>query len=173
MPNFKGFSYYLNVKQPNKEKEMGIKNKAASLIEEFKAFAFKGNIVDMAIGIIIGAAFGKIVNSFVSDVVMPTVTAIIAKCGGQNAGEGIKTLVYTTSEGIAIPYGTFIGEVLNFLIVAFAVFLLMKKFLGFMQNMRKKKAEEEAAAAAAPAAPPEPTAEEKLLTEIRDLLKNK
>ena len=150
---------------------MGIKTKAASLIEEFKAFAFKGNIVDMAIGIIIGAAFGKIVNSFVSDVVMPVVTALIAKCGGQNAGEGIKTLVYTTSEGIAIPYGTFIGEVLNFLIVAFAVFLLMKKF--FMQNMRKKKAEEEAAAAAAPAAPPEPTAEEKLLTEIRDLLKNK
>ena len=168
---------------------MGIKNKAASLIEEFKAFAFKGNIVDMAIGIIIGAAFafkgnivdmaigiiigaafGKIVNSFVSDVVMPTVTAIIAKCGGQNAGEGIKTLVYTTSEGIAIPYGTFIGEVLNFLIVAFAVFLLMKKFLGFMQNMRKKK---EAEAAAAQAAPPAPSAEEKLLTEIRDLLKNK
>ena len=153
---------------------MGLKNKAASLIEEFKAFAFKGNIVDMAIGIIIGAAFaafGKIVNSFVNDVVMPVVTALIAKCGGQNAGEGIKTLVYTTSEGIAIPYGTFIGEVLNFLIVAFAVFLLMKKFLGFMQNMRKKKAEEEAAAAAA--APAEPPAQEKLLAEIRDLLKNK
>ena len=152
---------------------MGIKGKATSLIEEFKAFAFKGNIVDMAIGIIIGAAFGKIVNSFVNDVVMPLVTALIAKCGGQNAGEGVKTLVYTTSEGIAIPYGTFIGEVLNFLIVAFAVFLLMKKFLGFMQNMRKKKAEEEAAAAAAPAAPPEPTEQEKLLAEIRDLLKNK
>jgi|P1105metagenome_2_1110788.scaffolds.fasta_scaffold00789_9 large conductance mechanosensitive channel len=152
---------------------MGIKGKATSLIEEFKAFAFKGNIVDMAIGIIIGAAFGKIVNSFVSDVVMPLVTALIAKCGGQDAGEGLKTLAYTTAEGITIPYGTFIGEVLNFLIVAFAVFLLMKKFLGFMQNMRKKKAEEEAAAAAAPAAPPEPTAEEKLLTEIRDLLKNK
>ena len=138
---------------------MSIKNKAASLIEEFKAFAFKGNIVDMAIGIIIGAAFGKIVNSFVNDIVMPLVTAVIAKCGGQNAGEGI-----------AIPYGTFIGEVLNFLIVAFAVFLMMKKFLGFMQNMRKKK---EAEAAAAPAAPPAPSAEEKLLTEIRDLLKNK
>ena len=146
---------------------MGLKNKAASLSEEFKAFAFKGNIVDMAIGIIIGAAFGKIVNSFVNDIVMPLVTAVIAKCGGQNAGEGIKTLVYTTSEGIAIPYGTFIGEVLNFLIVAFAVFLMMKKFLGFMQNMRKQEAE----APAAPPAPPEPSAEEKLLTEIRDLLK--
>ena len=149
---------------------MGIKSKAASLLEEFKAFAFKGNIVDMAIGIIIGAAFGKIVNSFVNDIVMPLVTALIAKCGAQDAGEGLKTLAYTTAEGVSIPYGTFIGEVLNFLIVAFAVFLMMKKFLGFMQNMRKKKAEE---AAAAPAAPPEPSAQEKLLAEIRDLLKNK
>ena len=101
MPNFKGFSYYLNVKQPNKEKEMGIKNKAASLIEEFKAFAFKGNIVDMAIGIIIGAAFGKIVNSFVNDIVMPLVTALIAKCGAQDAGESLKTLAYTTAEAKA------------------------------------------------------------------------
>ena len=152
---------------------MSLKKKATSLIEEFKAFAFKGNIVDMAIGIIIGAAFGKIVNSFVSDIVMPIVTAIIAKCGAQDAGEGLKTLAYTTTEGVSIPYGTFIGEILNFLIVAFAVFLMMKKFLGFMQTMRKKKADEAAAAAAAPAAPPEPTAQEKLLTEIRDLLKKK
>ena len=149
---------------------MSIKTKAASLIEEFKAFAFKGNIVDMAIGIIIGAAFGKIVNSFVNDIVMPLVTAIITKCGGQDAGEGLKTLAYKTAEGVTIPYGNFVGEILNFLIVAFAVFLMMKKFLGFMQNMRKKK---ETEAAAAPAAPPAPSAEEKLLTEIRDLLKNK
>ena len=148
---------------------MSLKKKAASLIEEFKAFAFKGNIVDMAIGIIIGAAFGKIVNSFVNDIVMPLVTAVITKCGGQDAGEGLKALVYKTAEGVAIPYGNFIGEILNFLIVAFAVFLMMKKFLGFMQNMRKKKEAE----AAAPAAPPAPSAEEKLLTEIRDLLKNK
>jgi large conductance mechanosensitive channel len=81
---------------------MGLKGKATSLIEEFKAFAFKGNIVDMAIGIIIGAAFGKIVNSFVNDIVMPLVTALIAKCGGQDAGEGVKALVYTTAEGVAI-----------------------------------------------------------------------
>ena len=146
---------------------MGIKGKASSLLEEFKAFAFKGNIVDMAIGIIIGAAFGKIVNSFVNDIVMPLVTAIITKCGGQDAGEGLKTLAYKTAEGVTIPYGNFIGEILNFLIVAFAVFLMMKKFLGFMQNMRKKEEE----APAAPPAPPEPSAEEKLLTEIRDLLK--
>ena len=149
---------------------MSIKSKATSLLEEFKAFALKGNIVDMAIGIIIGAAFGKIVTSFVNDIVMPLVTAIIAKCGAQDAGEGIKALAYPTAENITIPYGNFIGGIIDFLIVAFAVFLLMKKFFDLVQNVRKKKAADEAAA---PAAPPEPSAEEKLLTEIRDLLKNK
>ncbi len=146
---------------------MGIKGKASSLLEEFKAFAFKGNIVDMAIGVIIGGAFGKIVSSFVSDIVMPSVTAIIAMCGAKDAGEGLKALAFTTAEGVTIPYGSFIGGIVDFLIVAVVVFLVMKKFLGFMQNMRKKEEE----APAAPPAPPEPTAEEKLLTEIRDLLK--
>ena len=149
---------------------MGIKGKATSLLEEFKAFAFKGNIVDMAIGVIIGGAFGKIVTSFVNDIVMPSVTALIAMGGGKDAGEGLKALAYTTANGVTIPYGNFIGGIIDFLIVAIVVFIVMKKFLGFMQNMRKKK---EAEAAAAPAAPPAPSAEEKLLTEIRDLLKNK
>ena len=146
---------------------MGIKGKASSLIEEFKAFAFKGNIVDMAIGVIIGGAFGKIVTSFVNDIVMPSVTAIIAMGGGKDAGEGLKALSFTTAEGVTIPYGSFIGGIVDFLIVAIVVFIVMKKFLGFMQNMRKA----EEAAPAAPPAPPEPSAEEKLLTEIRDLLK--
>ena len=146
---------------------MGIKGKASSLLEEFKAFAFKGNIVDMAIGVIIGGAFGKIVTSFVNDIVMPTVTAIIAMGGGKDAGEGLKALAFTTAEGVSIPYGNFIGGIIDFLIVAIVVFIVMKKFLGFMQNMRKKEEE----APAAPPAPPEPSAEEKLLTEIRDLLK--
>ena len=146
---------------------MGIKGKATSLLEEFKAFAFKGNIVDMAIGVIIGGAFGKIVTSFVNDIVMPSVTAIIAMGGGKDAGEGLKALAYTTADGITIPYGNFIGGIVDFLIVAIVVFIVMKKFLGFMQNMRKKEEE----APAAPPAPPEPSAEEKLLTEIRDLLK--
>ena len=146
---------------------MGIKGKASSLIEEFKAFAFKGNIVDMAIGVIIGGAFGKIVTSFVNDIVMPSVTAIIAMGGGKDAGEGLKALAFTTAEGVSIPYGNFIGGIIDFLIVAIVVFIVMKKFLGFMQNMRKA----EEAAPAAPPAPPEPSAEEKLLTEIRDLLK--
>ena len=93
---------------------MSIKNKAASLIEEFKAFAFKGNIVDMAIGIIIGAAFGKIVNSFVNDIVMPLVTAIITKCGGQDAGEGLKmirqgTAALTTLGGAGEALGGYKG----------------------------------------------------------------
>lgn len=148
---------------------MNIKGKASSLIEEFKAFAFKGNIVDMAIGVIIGGAFGKIVTSFVNDIVMPGVTALIAMGGAKDAGEGLKALSYTTEAGVVIPYGNFIGGILDFIIVAVVVFLVMKKFLGFMQNMRKK----EEAAPAAPPAPPAPSKEEVLLTEIRDLLKNK
>ena len=88
-------------------------------------------------------------------------------CGAKDAGEGLKALAFTTAEGVTIPYGSFIGGIVDFLIVAIVVFLVMKKFLGFMQNMRKKEEE----APAAPPAPPEPTAEEKLLTEIRDLLK--
>ncbi|MCQ2055141.1 MAG: large conductance mechanosensitive channel protein MscL [Fibrobacter sp.] len=150
---------------------MGIKSKAGSLLEEFKNFAFKGNIVDMAIGVIIGGAFGKIVSSFVADVVTPCITALISTAspeGTEGAQEALKALSFTWN-GIAIPYGSFLAEVLNFLIVAFVIFLVMKKFLGFMQNMRKKEAE----APAEPPAPPEPSAEEKLLTEIRDLLKNK
>ena len=148
---------------------MGIKGKATSLLDEFKAFAFKGNIVDMAIGVIIGGAFGKIVTSFVNDIVMPGVTAIIAMGGGKDAGEGLKALSYTTEAGVAIPYGNFIGGIVDFLIVAIVVFIVMKKFLGALQNM--KKAEEAPAEPPAPPAPPEPSAEEKLLMEIRDLLK--
>lgn len=148
---------------------MDIKGKASGLLAEFKAFAFKGNIVDMAIGVIIGGAFGKIVTSFVNDIVMPGVTAIIAMFGQKDAGEGLKALSYTTSAGVEIPYGSFIGGVIDFLIVALVVFLVMKKFLGFMQNMRKQEEEKPAE----PPTPPAPSKEEVLLTEIRDLLKNK
>ncbi len=158
-----------------------VKQKAFSLIEEFKTFAFKGNIIDMAIGVIIGGAFGKIVTSFVNDIVMPCITAIIAMGGAKDAGEGLKKLAYTTDAGVVIPYGNFIGGVVDFLIVAIVVFLVMKKFLGFMSNMRQKVADaatakaEADAAAAAEAAPAEPelTPEQQLLTEIRDLLKEK
>ncbi len=130
-----------------------------SMMTEFKEFAMRGNVVDMAVGIIIGAAFGKIVSSFVSDVVMPPLGVLI---GGvdftnlaitiQQASEGV--------EAVTINYGQFIQTVFDFLIVAFAIFVAIKAM-----NSLKKKEEE------APAAPPEPSAEEKLLTEIRDLLK--
>ena len=148
---------------------MNLKGKASSLIDEFKSFAFKGNIVDMAIGVVIGGAFGKIVTSFVNDIVMPGVTALIAMGGAKGAGEGLKALAYTTEAGVVIPYGDFIGGVLDFFIVAIVVFLVMKKFLGFMQTMRKRESEK----AATPPAPPAPSKEEVLLTEIRDLLKKK
>ena len=130
-----------------------------SMMSEFKDFAMRGNVVDMAVGIIIGAAFGKIVSSFVSDVIMPPLGVLI---GGvdftnlaitiQEASEGV--------EAVTIKYGQFIQTVFDFLIVAFAIFIAIKAM-----NSLKKKEEE------APAAPPEPSAEEKLLTEIRDLLK--
>ena len=154
---------------------MDIKGKASSLIEEFKAFAFKGNIVDMAIGVIIGGAFGKIVTSFVNDVIMPPIGVLLG-------GVDFKDLKYVLVEAqaadpvknlpeikeVTLNYGSFLGGVIDFLIVAIVVFLVMKKFMGFLQNMRKKKEE----APAEPPAPPEPSAEEKLLAEIRDLLKN-
>ncbi len=129
------------------------------MMTEFKEFAMRGNVVDMAVGIIIGAAFGKIVSSFVSDVIMPPIGVLI---GGvdftdlaltiQEASEGI--------EAVTIKYGQFIQTVFDFVIIAFAIFIAIKAM-----NSLKKKEEE------APAAPPEPSAEEKLLTEIRDLLK--
>ncbi|MCQ2098364.1 MAG: large-conductance mechanosensitive channel protein MscL [Fibrobacter sp.] len=156
---------------------MGIKGKASSLLDEFKAFAFKGNIVDMAVGVIIGGAFGKIVSSFVNDIVMPAIGVCIG-------GVDFKDLKYVLVQAqaadpaknlaeikeVTLNYGAFIQNIVDFLIIAIVVFLVMKKFMGFMQNMRKKQ-EEAAAEPPAPPAPPEPTAEEKLLTEIRDLLK--
>lgn len=150
---------------------MSLKGKASSLIEEFKSFAFKGNIVDMAIGVIIGGAFGKIVSSFVSDIVTPCVTALISTAapGEQaTATEALKALSVTWN-GIVIPYGSFLAQVVDFLIVALVIFFVMKKFLGFLANMRKKEEEKPAE----PPAPPAPSNEEVLLTEIRDLLKNK
>ena len=132
-----------------------------SFIKEFKEFAMKGNVVDMAVGIIIGAAFGKIVSSFVADVIMPPLGVLI---GGVDFSDLAITLK-AASEGVAavtLNYGKFIQTVFDFTIVALAIFVAIT-----VMN-KLKKAEE-----AAPAAPPEPSAEEKLLTEIRDLLKQK
>jgi large conductance mechanosensitive channel len=130
--------------------------KAFSLLDEFKAFAFKGNVIDLAVGVIIGAAFGRIVESLVKHVIMPLISFIMPGEQGYLAWK----LVYNGKE---LPYGLFIGEIVNFLLVALALFIFIVKFLGWV--MRSKKEE----AAAAP--PPPPTAEQVLLTEIRDLLK--
>lgn len=132
------------------------------LADEFKAFAMKGNVVDMAVGIIIGAAFGKIVSSIVSDIIMPPLGLLI---GGVNFTD-LKVILKAATEtapAVTWNYGNFIQVVFDFMIVAFAVFMVIKAM-----NAAKKK---EDAAPAAPPAPPAPTKEEVLLGEIRDLLK--
>ena len=136
---------------------MVVAKKAASLVEEFKTFAFKGNVVDLAVGVIIGGAFGKIVDSLVKNVIMPFVGSLLP---GEQGYLGWKLVI----NGKDIPYGLFIGEVVNFLIVAAAMFVFIVKFLGWI--MRSKKAAE-----AAPAPAPALTKDQELLTEIRDLLR--
>lgn len=131
-----------------------------SLIQEFKAFAARGNVIDMAVGIIIGAAFGKIVSSFVGDVIMPPIGLIL---GGVDFSDLAVTL--KAAEGatpaVVIAYGKFIQTIIDFLIIAFAIFMGLKAI-----NTLKKKQEEEAAV------PAGPTKDQELLTEIRDLLKS-
>jgi large conductance mechanosensitive channel len=131
------------------------------MMKEFKEFAAKGNMLDMAVGIIVGAAFGKIITSLVSDVLMPPIGLIIG-------GVDFKTLKLTLKQAVGdtaavtMNYGVFIQTIVDFLIVAFAIFLLIKG----VNAMRKKKEE-------APAAPAAPSNQEVLLGEIRDLLKSR
>ena len=133
------------------------------LVDEFKAFAMKGNVVDLAIGIIIGAAFGKIVSSMVSDIIMPPLGLLIGGVNFTDLKLVLKAAVDATHPAVTWNYGNFLQVTFDFLIVAFAVFLVIKAIVA-----AKRKEE---AAPAAPAAPPVPTKEEILLTEIRDLLK--
>jgi len=130
-----------------------------SMMKEFRDFAMRGNVVDMAVGIIIGGAFGKIVSSFVNDVLMPPIGIAI---GGVDFSELAFTLKDASGEAAAVTlnYGTFIQTVVDFTIIAFAIFMVIKA----MNSMKKKEEE-------APPAPPKPSKEEELLTEIRDLLK--
>lgn len=132
------------------------------LADEFKAFAMKGNVVDMAVGIIIGAAFGKIIASMVSDIIMPPLGLLI---GGVNFTDlkFVMKAAVDENPAVTLNYGNFLQVVFDFIIVAFVVFMMIKAM-----NAAKRK--EEAKPAAAPA-PPAPTKEEILLTEIRDLLK--
>ena len=138
------------------------------MLQEFKTFAMRGNVVDMAVGIIIGGAFGKIVSSVVGDLIMPAVGLLV---GGVNFTDLKIVMKDAVLEGdkvitpaVSLNYGNFIQVVFVFLIIAFAVFLLIK---GINALNRKKEAP------AAPATPPAPPADVQLLTEIRDLLKEK
>lgn len=128
------------------------------LMHEFKSFINRGNVLDLAVGVVIGAAFGKIVNSLVTDIMMPPIGYLI---GGINFTD-FKVHLHTLTAGVAdvtLNVGSFIQVVIEFIIVAFCVFLVVRAF----NNLKKKEA---------PAPPSGPSAEEKLLTEIRDLLKN-
>lgn len=131
------------------------------MMKEFKEFAVKGNVIDMAVGIIIGAAFGKIVSSFVADVIMPPIGVLV---GGVDFSDLAITLKEAVGEtpAVVLSYGSFIQTVIDFTIIAFAIFIAIK----FINSLKRKEEE-------APAAPPEPSKEELLLTEIRDLLKEK
>ncbi len=131
------------------------------MLKEFKDFVMRGNVVDMAVGIIIGAAFGKIVSSFVGDVIMPPIGVLLG-------GVDFSSLAFIVQQAVGdapavvISYGKFVQSLVDFTIVAFAIFMAVKAI-----NSLKKKEE------SAPAAPPEPSKEEVLLAEIRDLLKTR
>lgn len=128
----------------------------SSFVQEFKEFAMKGNVMDMAVGVIIGGAFGKIVSSLVDNVLMPLIGVITG---------GLDFTALAIKVGDAeVKYGIFVQNVIDFIIIAFCIFLMIKG----MNSLRTKKQEP-----AAPAPEPEPSAEEKLLSEIRDLLKQK
>jgi large conductance mechanosensitive channel len=125
--------------------------KALSLFEEFKKFAFKGNVVDLAVGVIIGAAFGKIVDSLVKQVIMPLISLVLP------AEQGYADWKWTVA-GKDVFYGQFLAEIVNFLLVALALYIFIVRFLGWLMHTKK-------------ADPPPPTKDQELLTEIRDLLK--
>ena len=154
------------------------KDKAKGFIDEFKAFITKGNVIDMAVGVIIATAFGKITTSLVNDVVMPAIGYFIGASDLSKynivlqpevlneAGEVVTPLV-------AIGIGTFLSTIVDFLLVALVVFIFLKVLLGTKAKMEALRKKEEEEAAAEEEAPAEPSAEEKLLMEIRDLLKEK
>ncbi len=142
------------------------------MFKEFREFAMRGNVVDMAVGIIIGAAFGTIVKSLVDDVIMPPIGLLLGNVDfsdlfivlkdGAQAGPYAALAAAKEAGAVTLNYGVFINAVISFVIVAFAVFMLIRA----MNNLKRKEEEQ-------PAAPPEPSAQEKLLSEIRDILKAK
>jgi large conductance mechanosensitive channel len=132
-----------------------------SMMKEFREFALRGNVVDMAVGIVIGVAFGKIVSSFVNDVLMPPLGVVL---GGVDFSDLAVRLKEASGEvaAVTLNYGSFIQTVVDFVIIAFAIFMMVK----LMNSLKRKQK-------AQPAAPPKPSAEEALLAEIRDLLRSR
>jgi large conductance mechanosensitive channel len=131
------------------------------MLADFKKFALRGNVIDLAVGVIIGGAFGRIVSSLVADVIMPFLGALL---GGRNMADlkyVIEPATETTVE-LAVLYGSFLQSIIDFILIALSIFLFVRIF----QSMKKKEEE-------APAPPPEPSAEELLLAEIRDIIKDK
>lgn len=128
------------------------------MFKEFRDFAMRGNVIDLAIAVVIGAAFTAIVTSLVDDIIMPLVGVLLG-------GVDFASLAITVGNA-SITYGNFIQAIINFLIIAFVLFLIVRSINQLQERLEKVEAE-------APAAPPEPSGEEQLLTEIRDLLKEK
>lgn len=142
----------------------------SSFLQEFKAFAMKGNVIDMAVGVIIGGAFGKIVSSIVADVIMPPIGLLVGGVNFTDLKWVLKPAVLEDGKEVAaavtLNYGNFLQVTFDFLIIAFSIFMFIK----LLTKLTEKKKEE---APATPPAPPAPSKEEVLLTEIRDLLKEK
>jgi large conductance mechanosensitive channel len=131
-----------------------------SMVSEFRDFAMKGNVVDMAVGIVIGGAFGKIVSSFVADVLMPPIGLLLGNVDFTDLAVTLKA-AEEGGKAVLLSYGVFIQTVVDFMIIAFAIFMVVKA----MNSLKKKEVE-------APAEPPGPSKEEVLLTEIRDALRS-
>lgn len=142
----------------------------STFLQDFKAFAMKGNVIDMAVGVIIGGAFGKIVSSIVADVIMPPIGLLVGGVNFTDLKWVMKPAAIVDGEEVAavtLNYGNFLQATFDFLIIAFSIFLFVR-LLGKLTEKRKKEE-----APAAPPAPPAPSKEEVLLAEIRDLLKEK
>ena len=149
---------------------MSTKEKGKGFLAEFKTFAMRGNVVDMAVGVVIGGAFGKITTSVVNDIIMPVISMLTGGINFSSWKWVLKQAVLdaqgaVVAEEVAVNFGNTIAVILDFIIIAFAVFCMVKG----LNNLHRKKEE----APAEEPAPPEPSAEEKLLTEIRDLLREK
>ena len=144
----------------------------SNFLSDFKKFAMKGNVIDMAVGVIIGGAFGKIVTSIVNDIIMPPIGLLVGGMNFKDLKFVMKPEVLAAdgtveTAAVTLNYGNFLQQTIDFLIIAFSIFMIIR----LISKLSRKK--EEVAPAPAPAPAPEPSAEEKLLTEIRDLLKEK